>query len=446
MADAYRRHPRLSALYVGTRFVAPLRAILAQDRRPRGARRARRDPAGRRFMRWAPAARRPVRLTGYQDSRPAFVGRGTLRAAARARGRPRPRRRTTRVCSTASIPARACGSRSISSARGSAELVFVDGWSEDETRGAGADRAPSRHPAPRPRPRWRRAFSRTRTLDDSRRRAPGEPPVRFLRRRHRAADPRRHAAAVDASAREPARSRRARERRRRDLLVRGQRPEERAHAVHARHDSRGGARAGGLRRAAGSDRRRRRSSCPQPGGRHEVALRARLRDASARRMASSRSSSRSAWFPTLPSSCGCCASRITARAAVRCRVVPYFEMMLAELPSDSLGKIEVRSAPELGALFFTNRENDFHAGHAFVATSLARRHAASACARASWAAAGAISRIRSSSSTAGPIRALPDDGIRIASFAGEVEVPAGGVEHRPHPARADARASRRRRR
>lgn len=36
---AYRRHPFLSALYVSTRFVAPLGAILAQDRRPRGGKR-----------------------------------------------------------------------------------------------------------------------------------------------------------------------------------------------------------------------------------------------------------------------------------------------------------------------------------------------------------------------------------------------------------------------
>ena len=108
----------------------------------------------------------------------------------------------------------------------------------------------------------------------------------------------------------------------------------------------------------------------------------------------------------------------------RLRVVPYFEMMLAELPSESLGKIEVRSAPELGALFFRNAENDFHAGFAFVATSLETPK--SECVRARFVGGGG----RDLSNPFFVEHGLPDpdaadDGIRIASFAGEVEVPAG---------------------
>ena len=58
---------------MGTRFAAPLRAILAQDRRPRGARGRPLRPVV--FH----AVGGGVRLLGYQDSRPAFVGGGSLR-------------------------------------------------------------------------------------------------------------------------------------------------------------------------------------------------------------------------------------------------------------------------------------------------------------------------------------------------------------------------------
>ena len=118
---AYRRHPYLSALYVSTRFVAPLRAILAQDRRPR---------SGRRPVAFhAVGGDERVRLTGYQDSRLAFVGRGSLRLP-RALAEGRARALDDEGLLYSFDP---CASLRVEvdlAPRGSAQIVFVDGWSE----------------------------------------------------------------------------------------------------------------------------------------------------------------------------------------------------------------------------------------------------------------------------------------------------------------------------
>ena len=66
--------------------------------------------------------------------------------------------------------------------------------------------------------------------------------------------------------------------------------------------------------------------------------------------------------------------------ASRCRVAAYFEMVLAEVPLDSRGRLAVEAASSEDALFFLEPANDFVAGVAFVATSLA--NAKSECVRA----------------------------------------------------------------
>ena len=72
--------------------------------------------------------------------------------------------------------------------------------------------------------------------------------------------------------------------------------------------------------------------------------------------------------------------------AARCRVVAYFEMVLAEVPLDSRGKLAVSRESAADALFFSNPDNDFVAGVAFVATSLA--NATSECLRARFVGGG----------------------------------------------------------
>jgi hypothetical protein len=113
VADAQRRHPQLSALYVGTRFVAPLGAILAHDRRMHGARRrADQRPVAFHAVR---AGRDPgVRLTGYEDSRQRFWQRHAARAA---RSRRVARAPADEGLLHTSIRARACASGSRSRRR-----------------------------------------------------------------------------------------------------------------------------------------------------------------------------------------------------------------------------------------------------------------------------------------------------------------------------------------
>ena len=108
-------------------------------------------------------------------------------------------------------------------------------------------------------------------------------------------------------------------------------------------------------------------------------------------------------------------------AARRCRVVGYFEWVLAEIPADSRGRLEVHA--ESGAVFARNPDNLFAPGWAFVTSSLAQP---------------AIETVRSRfvGKTTGPLPsfvrlgagdpATRDDGCRIGAFSGELEVPAGG--------------------
>ena len=58
----------------------------------------------------------------------------------------------------------------------------------------------------------------------------------------------------------------------------------------------------------------------------------------------------------------------------RFRVVPYFEMALAELPRDTRGRLQVRTDSARRAYYFANPRNDFRQGWAFVVTTLAVEH------------------------------------------------------------------------
>jgi cyclic beta-1,2-glucan synthetase len=107
------------------------------------------------------------------------------------------------------------------------------------------------------------------------------------------------------------------------------------------------------------------------------------------------------------------------------RVVPYLQMVLGEIPSDTRGAVDADYDETLRALFFTNTRNDFHRGVAFVATSLPVE---------------AFETVRSRF-VGGPGHDLgnpcmvkygrgddtvPDDGFRIAGFAGTLTVPPYG--------------------
>jgi len=110
-------------------------------------------------------------------------------------------------------------------------------------------------------------------------------------------------------------------------------------------------------------------------------------------------------------------------AARRVRVVAYFEWVLAELPVDSRGRLEVAAAG--GVVLARNPDNGFAPGWAFVASSLD---------------APVIETVRSRfvGKAAGPLpcfvgvgagdSAAVDDGSRIAALSQEIDLPAGGEQ------------------
>ncbi|MBK8132694.1 MAG: glycosyl transferase family 36 [Gammaproteobacteria bacterium] len=115
--------------------------------------------------------------------------------------------------------------------------------------------------------------------------------------------------------------------------------------------------------------------------------------------------------------------RIANRGAAprRCRVVACFEWVLAELPADSRGRLEL--ATEAGVVYARNPDNLFVPGWAFVASSLDQPVVETVRSRFTGTAAGLLPCFVSLG--AGDPAAV-DDGSRVAAFSGEVEVPAGG--------------------
>ncbi len=420
LADAYQRHPRLSSLYVGTRFVAPLGAILAHDRRQHGVnRRPGSRPLAFHAVRVGSGDR--LRLTGYEDSRTRFIGSGSLRAP-RALVEGRARAPSDEGLLHTFDP---CASLRIAvdlEPRGSATIVFVDGWIEDE-RGAPALIARHLGIAVPDRASLAPAFARTRTLEDSRRRSLPEPPFQF---------------SADGRA----------------LRIHGETPRPFTHVLasplgHGAIVSSDGA----IFSFAGNAQKNALTpftldTVPAAGPGQAVYI-TRLADGQAPIVFPSPQGPREIEFgcgyATFRQSRGDLSAtlevcvladapielrllRLENRASqpVRCRVVPYFEMVLAELPFDSRGKLEVTREPGSGALFFSNPENDFVAGVAFVATNLVDPE--SECVRARFLGGNS----RDLSHPFFVEHGLPDvdaqdDGIRIAAFAGEVEVPAGGT-------------------
>ncbi|HEX4889218.1 MAG TPA: glycosyl transferase family 36 [Alphaproteobacteria bacterium] len=114
-----------------------------------------------------------------------------------------------------------------------------------------------------------------------------------------------------------------------------------------------------------------------------------------------------------------------AQQPARLRIAPYTEITLAELPRDSLDKIETAENSSLGALFFRNPRNDFHQGWAFAASSLTAPVTETVRSRFVGGFGGDLTApFMLAHGHADATQA--DDGHRIALFLGEVEVPAGG--------------------
>ena len=118
--------------------------------------------------------------------------------------------------------------------------------------------------------------------------------------------------------------------------------------------------------------------------------------------------------------------RNRGKTAKRYRIVPYFEMALAESPGDSLGILDVSRDEGTEALLFNNPHNDFQSGWAFATTSLMA--ATSETVRNRFLGAPGRDLTDAVMVESGrPDSSQEDDGRRVAAFVGEVEVPAGGT-------------------
>jgi len=115
-----------------------------------------------------------------------------------------------------------------------------------------------------------------------------------------------------------------------------------------------------------------------------------------------------------------------SRKTRRYRIVPYFEIVLAELTRDSHGRLVTWTDPGGDAIFFRNPENQFHRGHMFVAWNLPADTRETLRSRFLGGAGRDLGNpwfVETGESDAD----CPDDGVRIAAFSGYVEI-AGGSE------------------
>ncbi|HKY92030.1 MAG TPA: hypothetical protein VJM11_13360, partial [Nevskiaceae bacterium] len=168
--DTYRRTPPFAAIHVTSTFVRGLGALLARNRLLKGD--ATQGPISREvaFHATDAAERGPVRLVGYEDTRPAFLGAGTLAAPAafeRALREPADEGQLAPFDPCAALRVHAD-----LEPRGAVDVRFLDGYARDET--VAADRI-ARHlgrPLPAALPG---VLDRTRTLAVPASRAPREP-------------------------------------------------------------------------------------------------------------------------------------------------------------------------------------------------------------------------------------------------------------------------------
>jgi cyclic beta-1,2-glucan synthetase len=107
------------------------------------------------------------------------------------------------------------------------------------------------------------------------------------------------------------------------------------------------------------------------------------------------------------------------------QIVPAMEIVLAETPSESLGRVEALVGEDKRALFFRNPDNNFVQGWAFVSTSL-RAEFAETSRRRFLGHESRDPALPYMIEHGHPDAGAPEHERKIASFAGAIDVPAGG--------------------
>ncbi|MGH8770850.1 MAG: hypothetical protein ACREV2_06655, partial [Burkholderiales bacterium] len=420
--DAYRRSPFFAAMHVGTCFAAPLNAIIARNRLMRNDAK---DPALQRMCRevgfHAVRANEAVRLLGYEDSRAHFIGLGTLRQPGAFSGQALRDPADEGLLYTFD-PAASLRLKVEARPAATVEVSFVDGYAEDEYRAAAliARHLDSAKPDAAT---LEASFTRTRRLHAA--------PERAAEHSGFSQDGLELSAPCDAQrpwAHLVANSLG-------QGFVAGTDGEMFSFAGNAQQnalspfslDSVPAQVPGqaiyifdpktGVAETAGFVPYRRHDA------RHEVFL--GLGYARYRKESAGLDLDLTAFVPpNRPMEIKLLRIHNRGNAARRLRVVPYVEMVLAEVPVDSRGRVHAWADSAPGMLYFENRGNDFRKGVAFVATNLECQSQETS--RARFVGGGGRDLARPYMVEHGyPNSAQGDDGRRVASFAAELEIPVG---------------------
>ncbi len=430
--DAYRRHPFFNHLHIGTRFVRPLNALLAGNRL---LKRAHTDATGRQassetaFHAVKEDAAHGITLIGYQDSRPLFIGRETLAApAGLADGRRAPA--DEGLCYTFDPIASLCLQVELPPL-GAATVSFVDGYGID---GHQALARIAKHLGLRPPGDARQwpAFNRTRSLNR---------PTAAEKTGGGGHEPLCYRFSPDGG----------------ELTVGCDTPRPWSHVMAnplgygcvvtnqgAGYSFMRNSQQNGLTPFDADS-----VSAQLPGqvfyllnrktGRADtptyVPLRRKDRSFDATwgpGFAISRNRGAAVELdmchfvlPGRPAEIRLLTIRNRTAEPRPYRVLPYWQVVLGEMPVDTCGRIATEYDEDLEALFFFNPHNDYWRGWAFAATSLPA--AAVETVRTRVIGGGGRDLTAPFMLLTGTADARqPDDGFRCAAFAGEVQVPAWG--------------------
>ncbi|MFZ0610815.1 MAG: hypothetical protein WAM73_01110 [Desulfobacterales bacterium] len=430
--DAYRRHPFFNHLHIGTRFVRPLGALLAGNRL---LKRAQKDATGRQssaetaFHAVKEDAANGIALIGYQDSRSLFIGRETLSApAGLTDGRRDPG--DEGLCYTFD-PVASLSLRVELPPLGSATVTFVDGYGLDERQALALIAKHIGLPPPA-NVRDGPAFTRTRSLNRriaAEKAGSGEPAPLFYRFspdggkltvgcdtprpwNHVMANPLGYGCVVTNQGAGYSFMRNSQQNGLTPFdtdSVSSQLPGQVFYLLN--------------RTTGQADtptfiplRRKDRSFDVSWGPGYAI---------SRNRSEALELDMCHFVLPDQPAEIRLLTIRNRTAESVAYRVLPYWQVMLGEMPVDTRGRIVTEHDRDLAALFFSNPRNDFWRGWAFAATSLPA--AAFETVRARVIGGGGRDLTNPFMLQNGTSDARqPDDGFRCAAFAGEVQVPAFG--------------------
>jgi len=412
--ETHRRTPAFAGMHVGTTFVRALGAIIAHNRLLH----ATRGSTGTDVAFHAVASVFGVHLAGYEDSRARFLGNGTLAAPAAFAGT-EPRAPDDEGLLYTFDPVASLRLQVELGASATIEIRFVDGYATDPMSAARLICRHLRMPMPGE-AELRTSLAKTRSLVDSPQPPAADPfspdgrevsadPAAMRPWTHVLANELGQGAVVSADGEVFAFNGNAQKNAISPFTLEGLTTQVPGQVIYVVDPESGEV------DSAGFAPLRRRDS------QHEATFGPGYARFTQRRAAIELDET--VFIPTdAPLQVRCLRIRNLTGVPRRLRVVTYVEIVLAETPVDSRGRLETRI--DEGVLLFCNPENDFRKGWAFAATSLKRPETETCRARFFGAARdGAEALFVVRGRAAAPFE---DDGRRCAAFRGQIDVPALG--------------------